>query len=139
MDIESHLSLLLEKYKLNNLYKKFILLSVLTTTIKEGFYWSLIYFSEIVKNKPELITKFSGILIGMIGINIPLERYFNYIKAKLLKEIKMANTKYFNDRIITMSKQELLGFDLVDYFNILDHFNDNLQEYILNINSCCNE
>ena len=63
MDIESHFSLLLERYKLNNLYKKFICLSVLTTTIKEGFYWSLIYFSEIVKNKPELITKFSGILI----------------------------------------------------------------------------
>ena len=133
MDIESHFSLLLERYKLNNLYKKFICLSVLTTTIKEGFYWSLIYFSEIVKNKPELITKFSGILIGMIGINIPLERYFNYTKAKLLKEIKISNTKYFNDRIITMSKQELLGFDLVEYFNILEHFNENLQEYILNI------
>lgn len=133
MDIESHFSLLLERYKLNNLYKKFICLSVLTTTIKEGFYWSLIYFSEIVKNKPELITKFSGILIGMIGINIPLERYFNYTKAKLLKEIKLSNTKYFNDRIIKMSKQELLGFDLVEYFNILEHFNENLQEYILNI------
>lgn len=133
MNIESHFNLLLEKYKLNNLYKKFILLSVLTTTIKEGFYWSLIYFSEIVKNKPELITKFSVILIGMIGINIPLERYFNYTKAKLLKEVKMANTKYFNERIIKMSKQELLGFDLVEYFNILDHFNENMQEYILNI------
>jgi ABC-type transport system involved in cytochrome bd biosynthesis fused ATPase/permease subunit len=133
MDIESHFDFLLEKYKLNNLYKKFIFLSVLTTTIKEGFYWSLIYFSEIVKDKPELITKFSATLIGMIGINIPFERYFNYIKAKLLKEIKMANTKYFNDRIIKMSKQELLGFDLVEYFNILEHFNENIQEYILNI------
>ncbi len=133
MDIESHFDLLLEKYKLNNLYKKFIFLSILTTTIKEGFYWSLIYFSEIVKSKPESITKFSAILIGMIGINIPLERYFNYTKAKLLKEIKMANTKYFNERIIQMSKQELLGFDLVEYFNILDHFNENIQEYIMNL------
>ena len=133
MDIKSHFNLLLDKYNLNFLYKKFICLSILTTTVKEGFYWSLIYFSEIVKNKPELIKKFSIILIGMIGINIPLERYFNYTKAKFLKEIKMANTKYFNDRIIKMSKQELLGFDLIEYFNILDHFNDNLQEYIMNI------
>jgi hypothetical protein len=133
MNIESHFNLLLDKYKLKFLYKKFICLSVLTTTIKEGFYWSLIYFSEIVKNKPELITKFSIILIGMIGINIPIERYFNYTKAKFLKEIKISNTKYFNDRIIKMSKQELLSFDLIEYFNILDHFNDNLQEYILNI------
>ena len=133
MEIESHFDLLLEKYKLNNLYKKFIFLSILTTTIKEGFYWSLLYFSESVKDKPELITKFSGILIGMIGINIPLERYFNHTKATLLKEVKMANTKYFNDRIIKMSKQELLGFDLVEYFNILEHFNENIQEYIMNI------
>ena len=133
MDIEKHFDLLLEKYNLNYLYKKFICLSILTTTIKEGFYWSLIYFSEIVKNKPETITKFSAILIGMLGINIPLERYFNYTKAKLLKDIKIANTNYFNERIINMSKKELLNFDLVEYFNILDHFNENINEYILNL------
>jgi ABC-type lipoprotein export system ATPase subunit len=133
MDVESHFDLILDNYNLNYLFKKFIGLSVLTTTLKEGFYWSLIYFSEIVKNKPELITKFSVILIAIIGLNVPLERYFNYTKAKLMKEVKIANTKYFNDRIIRMSKQELLNFDLVEYFNILDHYNENLQEYIMNI------
>jgi ABC-type lipoprotein export system ATPase subunit len=133
MDVESHFDLILDNYKLNYLFRKFIGLSILTTTLKEGFYWSLIYFSEIVKDKPELITKFSVILIGLIGINVPIERYFNYTKAKLMKEIKLANTKYFNDRIIKMSKQELLTFDLVEYFNILDHFNENLEEYIMNI------
>jgi len=133
MDIKSHFNLLLDKYNLNFLYKKFICLSILTTTIKEGFYWSLIYFSEIVKTKPELIKNFSIILICMLGINIPLERYFNHTKAKFIKELKITNTKYFNDRIIKMSKQELLSFDLIEYFNILDHFNENLQEYVLNI------
>ena len=78
-------------------------------------------------------TKFSIVLISMIGLNVPLERYFNYTKAKLLKEIKLANTKYFNDRIIKMSKEELLTFDLVEYFNVLEHFNENMEEYIMNI------
>lgn len=133
MDVSEHFDLILNKYDLNFLFKKFVALSILTTTLKEGFYWSLIYFSEIVKNKPEQITIFSTVLIGMIGLNIPLERYFNYTKAKLFKEIKLANTKYFNDRIIKMSKQELLTFDLVEYFNILDHFNENLEQYIMNI------
>ena len=59
MDIESHFDLILDNYELNYLFKKFIGLSVLTTTLKESFYWSLIYFSEIVKDHPELITKFS--------------------------------------------------------------------------------
>lgn len=133
MNIESHFDLILNNYKLTYLFRKFLGLSILTTTIKESFYWSLIYFSEIVKDRPDLITKFSITLIGIIGINIPLERYFTYTKAKLIKEIKLANTKYFNDRIITMSKQELLNFDLVEYFNILEHFNENLEDYIMNI------
>lgn len=133
MNIESHFNLILEKYDLKYLYLKYISYSVLTTLLKEGFYWSLIYFSEIVKNRPELITKFSTILIGMIGLNIPVERYYNYFKIKLIKQFKLANTQYFNDRIIKMSKKELLTFDLVEYFNILEHFNENIQDYIVNL------
>ncbi len=133
MEIEKHFELLLNKYDLGYLYNKFICLSVLTTTIKEGFYWALIYLSEIVKTNPEQITKCSTMLIGLIGINIPLERYFSYTKALLLKNLKLSNTKHFNERIINMSKKELLSFDLVEYFNILEHFNENTDEYILNI------
>ncbi len=133
MEIKKHFQLLLDKYDLNYLYMKFICLSMLTTTIKEGFYWTLIYLSEIVKEKPELMTKFSTILIGLIGINIPLERYFNYIKSTLIKNLKLSNTNHYNERIIQMSKKELLNFDLVEYFNILGHFNDNIDEYIVNI------
>jgi hypothetical protein len=133
MDIKNHFYLILRTYNLEYLYMKFICFSILTTLLKEGFYWSLIYFSEIVKKYPESITKFSVILISMIGLNIPVERLFNNIKTKFIKEIKIANTKYFNDRIIKMSKKELLNFDLIEYFNILEHFNENIQEYILNI------
>lgn len=133
MEIEEHFDNILCKYKLDFMYKKFVGLSVLNTTVKEGFYWSLIFFSEIVKNNPEQIIKLSAILIGLLGISIPIERYFNYTKAEFLKQIKLANTKHFNDRIINMSKKELLNFDLVEYFNILDHFNENLQDYIMNL------
>ena len=132
-NIGDHFNLLLKKYKLKYLYIKFIFSSILTTLLREGFYWSLIYFSEIVKNNPNNVKKFSIILISMIAINIPVERKFNYFKTKLMKEIKMANTNYFNDRVIKMSKKELLNFDLVEYFNILDNFNENLQDYITNI------
>lgn len=133
MNINNHLNLILDNYNLTCLYRKFIGLAILTTFVKESFYWFLVYFSELVKNKPKLITIFSMILIGLICINIPIERYFNYIKTKLIIEIKIANTKYYNDKIIKMSKQELLNFDLVKYYNSLNSFNENLGQYILNI------
>ena len=133
MNIEEHFDLLLDKYDLRSQYNKYIALSMLTTTLKESFYWLLIYFTEKVKNKPEMIAKYAILLLGTFGLNIPVERQFNYAKTELMKEVKLANNKYFNDRIINMSKKELLNFDLVEYFNILDHFNENLEQFITNL------
>jgi putative ABC transport system ATP-binding protein len=133
MNIEEHFNLLLDKYNLINYYYKYIALSMLTTILKESFYWLLIYFSEKVKNNSSMITKYAILLLGTFGLNIPIERQFNYSKTELIKEIKLSNNKYFNDRIINMSKKELLNFDLVEYFNILNHFNENLEQYIENI------
>ncbi len=133
MNIEEHFDLLLDKYDLRTHYYKYLALSMLTTTLKESFYWLLIYFTEKVKNEPQMITKYSIMLLGTFGINIPVERQFNAAKTELMKEIKLANNKYFNDRIINMSKKELLNFDLVEYFNVLDHFNENLEQYITNL------
>ena len=133
MNIEEHFDLLLDKYDLRRQHIKYIALSMLTTTLKESFYWLLIYFTEKVKNEPEMITKYAILLLGTFGLNIPVERQFNYAKTELMKEVKLANNKYFNERIINMSKKELLNFDLVEYFNILDHFNENLEQYITNL------
>ena len=133
MNIEKHFDLLLDKYKLRPQYIKYLVLSILTTTLRESFYWLLIYFSEKVKNNPELISRYAILLLGTFGINIPVERHFNHQKIELMKEIKLANNKYFNERIINMSKKELLNFDLVEYFNVLDHFNENLEQYITNL------
>ena len=133
MNIEEHFDLLLDKYELRSQYIKYLALSMLTTTLKESFYWLLIYFTEKVKNEPEMITKYAILLLGTFGLNIPVERQFSYAKTELMKEVKLANNKYFNDRIINMSKKELLNFDLVEYFNILDHFNENLEQYVTNL------
>ena len=133
MNIEEHFDLLLDKYELRNHYYKYLALSMLTTTLKESFYWLLIYFSEKVKNDSTQIAKYSIMLLGTFGLNIPVERQFSYSKTELIKEIKLANNKYFNERVIAMDKKQLLNFDLVEYFNVLDHFNENLEQYVENI------
>ena len=133
MDINEHFDILINKYNLNYIYKKYIILSILTTAIQESFYWFLIYFSDIIKNDPTLMPKLSIALIGILGLNIPIERHFNHAKTDLIEKIKLANNNYFYDRIINMSKKELLNFNLVEYFNILDHYNENLELYIVNI------
>ena len=97
MNIEEHFDLLLDKYELRPHYIKYLALSILTTTLKESFYWLLIYFAEKVKNEPEMITKYAILLLGTFGLNIPVERQFNHSKTELMKEIKLANNKYFNE------------------------------------------
>jgi ABC-type lipoprotein export system ATPase subunit len=132
MDVKEHFELILNKYKLNNLYKKYIFLSMMSTVVKESFYWLLLYFSDIVKTEPDNITKYSLILIGVFGMSVPVERLFSKVKAELIKELRLANYDYFNSKILALDKLVLLNFDLVEYYNILDHFSDNVQEYIAN-------
>jgi hypothetical protein len=113
MDIKNHIYLILKKYNLYSSYLKFILFSVLNSTIREGFYWLLIYFSELIKEKPEYINLCSIILIILLIISIPVERYFNHIKATFIQKLKIANSHYFYDRISKLNKSELFMFNLV--------------------------
>jgi ABC-type lipoprotein export system ATPase subunit len=133
MNIDNHYNILLEKYNLVEIHQKYIFYSILSATIRESFYWLLLYFSEQVKNNQSLVSKYAIILISILGINIPIERHSICIRIDLIEQIKLSNNKYFNDRIINMSKKELLNFDLVEYFNILDQFNKNLEYYIINM------
>ena len=132
MSIEKHFELILDKYDLRCLYNKFIIISIVNTTIREGFYWSLLFLSDILQKNPEMMQMFSGILIFIYGLNIPFEKYFLKIKTEFIKEIRLANYKYFNDKVIHIQKKAILDFDLIEYFNALDHFNDNLQEFVMN-------
>ena len=133
MNINEHFILLLEKYNLNFLYKKYIYISILLTTIKDSFNWLLLYFSNIIKDNEDKIYNFTIILILILGISIPIEKYFNSIKIELIKEIKISNSNYFNNRLLNLDKQKLLNFDLIEYYNIIEHLNDNLEQYILNM------
>ena len=132
MNIKEHFNFLLKEYKLNDLYKKFIFLSIITIIIIRGFYWILLLFSEIIKNKPELIIKLSICLIFVFSLNIPFQKILKDTTGQLLKEVKLANTKYFNNKIKNMNKYELLNFNLNEYHVTLNNFNDNLEDYILN-------
>jgi ABC-type lipoprotein export system ATPase subunit len=132
MKIKEHLNFLLKEYNLDKLYKKFIILSVVTSLVMRIFYWSLIVFSEIIGKKPELIKIFSVILLVLYSITIPFQNISRDVTANFLKEIKLANTNYFNDKIINMNKYELLNFNLNEYHFTLNNFNEILEQYILN-------
>jgi len=133
MNIDEHFNLLIKKYDLSLLYKKFIISNTLSRLLREGFYWTLLYFSNLVKEKPETLLQNSTILIVLLGLYIPSERLTSYYKSKLIEELKTGNSKYFNDKIINLSKDQILKFDLVEYYAILDHLNDNFENYIENI------
>jgi hypothetical protein len=85
--LKNHFKLLLDKYELHNLYNKFNNYYTLTLIVKEGFYWTLIYFSEIVKEKPEMVNKLGMALLLLLGINIPLERKAQELKSLFYKTL----------------------------------------------------
>jgi ABC-type lipoprotein export system ATPase subunit len=132
MKIEEYINLLLDKYDLNYIYKKFLLLSIISTIIKESFYWLLLHFSNKVAFDPSLIKKYAIYLIVAYTINIPAENIFNKIKNELIKELKIASTNYFNNKVINVSKTNVLNINMVEYYDILEAFNNNLEEHILN-------
>ena len=130
MIIIDHINIILKKYNLEDLYNKFIYLAFTLTIIREGFYWLLLLLSNYIKENPANINKYIIILIVLWSVNIPTEWYYVKIKGELLKEIKLANNDYFNERVMKMSKAEILNFDLIEYFTVLMQFSENLEQYI---------
>ena len=133
MNIDKHINLLLNKYNLTDLYNKFINSCIILLLFKESFNWLLLYFKDLVENTPKLINTFIIILISILIIIIPLEKKFNDYRIELIKEIKIANIKFFTDRLTKLDKNILLNFNLVKFYNIIEHFNDNLEQYFNNI------
>ena len=133
ININNHINLLFEKYNLNTLYNTFLISSILDRLSRQCFYWSLLILSSFIKKNPDKIKQYACIILSIYFINIPLEWYNNKIKNKLVMELKIANNNYFNDKIINISKTEILNFDLVKYFDVLINFNQNIHEYIDNV------
>ena len=83
MDIKSHINFLINEYNLKSLYYKFITFSLITTLLRESFYWVLIYFTIKLESK-EYIQKAAGILLSILLLNIPLENMASEYKIELL-------------------------------------------------------
>ena len=130
MDIDDHVLLLINKYKLKYLYIKYKYLSIIYSISRESYYWLLLYFSILITNKPELIYTLSIILISLLLIHLPIESYYYSIKSELINELKLTNTHYFMNKIIHINKLHLLKFNLLDYYNNLIFFNNNIDNYI---------
>ena len=133
MNIKDHITLLLNKYNLNGLYNKYKLAAIILIICKESFKWLLLYFSHIIKKYTNYIYTFASILICLLIINIPLEKIFYDIKNNLINELKIANTTFYNEILQKINKKTLLTLDLVEYYNIIEHFNENIEQYISNI------
>lgn len=133
MNINNHILLLINKYKLQKLYLKYKILSILTSITREGFYWLLLFFSSIIDKNANSIYVYSIVLALLLIIHIPVENIFNNIKSKLIEELKFSNTKYFLNKIINIDKKILLNFDLNEYYNMLLYYNDNIENYIISL------
>lgn len=132
-NVDKHINFLIDKYNLYKYYNKFIFISIITSLFREMFYWLIIIFSNYIEQYPDLIYIFGYILLFIIFINIPLDRYFHYTKTILIEKIKIANNTFFYNRIIKIKKTKILNFDLVEFNNTIDYFNDNIEQYIYNI------
>ena len=130
MELENHLNLILDKYKLRGMYRKYIAISMSSTIIKESFYWALLYLNNIIQDKPENLIKYSIFIICLYCFQIPFKTYSANIKTEFIKELRLANIKYFSEKIINITKDKILNLDLIEYYTALDHFNDYFQEYI---------
>lgn len=119
MKIKEHINILIDKYDLRSLYNKYIFISILSTIIYESFYWTLIFFNNMLIHNPTMIKQYVGYLFILYFLNIPLKKIFYNIKIELVTKLDDANNKYFNNRIINISKKELLNFDLNKYYDIL--------------------
>ena len=47
ISITDHLNIILDKYNLHTYYYKYIIYSIIAILLREIFYWTLIYFSDI--------------------------------------------------------------------------------------------
>jgi len=130
MKINTFLELIYNNYNLKNLYYKYIFFLMLSILIKEIFYWSLLYFNQLIKNNENKIKYYSNLLLFIFSLSIPIEKIFNNIKFDFLKSIKIAINDFFITRLNNLYKKSLLDIDLVEYNNTLEKIFIDIESYI---------
>lgn len=131
MDVKSYVNFLLKEYNLKPLYYKFISFAIFASLIKESFYWTLIYFSIKLDSK-EHIKKVSALLLGILFLNIPIEREANKHRIELIRRLKNANNMHYLNKLKNTAKKDLMNLDLVLFLNTIQALNTHIQEYIIN-------
>ena len=131
VNIENHISNLFD-INLSRSNLKFKILTTGTFFFKEIFYWALIYFSDKVYNNPNDIFYYSKLILLILFLQIPIEQYTNTVTNKFISDIKIKNSIFFYKRLTNINKNKILNMDLIFYNNIVEHFNDNIEQYILN-------
>jgi ABC-type lipoprotein export system ATPase subunit len=131
MNIKSHVNFLLNEYNLNSLYYKFISTGTMNSLLRESFYWTLIYFSIKLESKQH-IKKVAVLLLGILFTNVPLENLANIYRIELIDKLKNANSDYFIKKLQQTGKKDILGIDLVNYYNTIYSINSHIKEYIIN-------
>lgn len=130
-DVKNHVNYLLSEYNLHVLYYKFISTSLMTSLLRESFYWTLIYFSIKLEYK-EQVKKVAIILMGILLTNIPLENLATGYRIELIDRLKNANNDYYTKKLQETGKKDILKIDLVNYYNTVQSINLHIKEYIIN-------
>ena len=79
MEIHEHFDMLLNKYDLRPIYNKFMFSSLATIFVREGFFWSLLYLCDAVKVNKEYMKPITFILLGLVGLHTPVERFYTWL------------------------------------------------------------
>ena len=132
MNLDKYFNLLVNIYNIENLYNKYKNYCILNAFIKESFHWFLLYFSNLVKENNNMVYKLAYSLLLIYSLSIPIEKHLNFVKSELILKIKVLNTIYFYNKILQLSKIDLLNIDLVEIYSIIDKINNNLEEFIVN-------
>lgn len=130
-EIENHVKMLINKYKLKSIYNQYISFTVLSSFIKESIVWSIIIMVEYLKKYPEMYMKFIYSIVTLYILHIPITKRYHTLKNEFLKKIIDVNTKYYIDNLLKMNKKDLLNFNFNKYFNHLFNLRYDFERYIL--------
>lgn len=132
ISITDHLNIILDKYNLHIVYYKYIIYSIITILLREIFYWTLIYFSDILVNTKDNINVYIIYLIILYSLNFPFDYLYKRARDDYCSKLSSATFKYFNEKLLNIDKGEILNFDLFAYYEKLFHFIETQELYILN-------
>jgi hypothetical protein len=131
--INKHYNFLIDKYNLKSLYNKYILFNYLFIICNQSIYWGIILFNMQIKDNPHNIVKYISIIIGLVGLNIILDKYVYTLLHELKNKTKTANILHYTTILSKLSKNDLLHIDITSYNKAIDDINNGLYYYILNI------